>query len=155
MAHVNVRVGNLLRISGLDNHGRSKYQIFSSNSHYQEIYNYIRKVMDGYEIRSEDQNFILQVFAQEFEKRIRKNTNKSVQLEVPFSRDISEEYNLKLTREATMEKFQQAVKQIGSLKAPSSDGMHVVFHKMLEYNPVSQFLIQLEISFMVISKKVK
>lgn len=59
--------------------------------------------MDEYGIWLEDHNFILQVFSQEFQKHFKKDRNNYVQMAVPFSRDISDEDNSCLTREAMME----------------------------------------------------
>lgn len=47
---------------------------------------------------------------------------------VPLSRDILEEDNTFLTREATVEEICQTVFQIKALKAQGPDGMHVIFY---------------------------
>lgn len=53
-------------------------------------------------IWSDDQDHILQVFAREFHKRFHKDPKTSSRIAIPFSTDISEDDNLRLTRESTM-----------------------------------------------------
>lgn len=77
---------------------------------------------------SEDYDFILQVFSQEFKKYFTKDLNTNLQLVIPPSADISDQDNAWLTRGTTMEEVRQAGKQIGPLKAPGPDGMHVIFY---------------------------
>lgn len=63
------------------------------------------------EIRSEEQNLILQVFSKEFTKRFRKDLNSIIHMAIPLSRDISNTENGWLTRDITMREVWQAVKQ--------------------------------------------
>lgn len=86
-------------------------------------------------------HFILQVFTQEFQKRFKKDPKNNARLAISLSRDVSEEDNLKLIREATMEETWQAAKQIGPLKGPNPDELRVVSIRSVGILLVSLFLI--------------
>lgn len=51
----------------------------------------------------DDQNFILQVFTQEFKKRFRKDLNSNIHLTIPLSTNTTNIDNAQLIREITME----------------------------------------------------
>lgn len=59
--------------------------------------------MDENENWPDDQNFILQVFTQEFKKRFRKDLNSNIHLTIPLSTNTTNIDNAQLIREITME----------------------------------------------------
>lgn len=77
--------------------------------------------MDENEIWLKDQTLILQEFLKEFAKRFKKDSNNNTQMEIPLSKDISDEKNDWLTREITMGEVWQAAKQSDPLKAYGSN----------------------------------
>lgn len=69
----------------------------------------------------------MQAFTREFQKRFHKYPNNNIHVAVSLLNDIFKEQNWRLTREPNMDEVWQVVKQIGLLKTPGSDGMHVIF----------------------------
>lgn len=65
----------------------------------------------------------------EFQKRFSKDSHNNVHIAIPLFKDISDKDNKHLIRDPTMDEVWLAVKQIGPLKAPGPDGIHVIFYK--------------------------
>lgn len=91
--------------------------------------NFIWNIMDERGIWSDDQNVILQVFSNEFNRRFKKDSVIALHQAVPLSTDLSCLDEKWLTRDATEEKILQAVTKISPLKTSGPDGLHDFFIK--------------------------
>lgn len=85
--------------------------------------------MDENRIWSDDQNYILQAFSQEFQKRFSMDISTNVHGAIFLSKDIPDEDNRRLTREPLVDELWFTVKQIRLLKASGLDDMHAIFYQ--------------------------
>lgn len=69
--------------------GKKQYKIFQIAATTRKRHNYIRKILDKNGIWSHDQNFILQVFPREFQKRFSARPFMNIREAIPMSKDIS------------------------------------------------------------------
>lgn len=68
-------------------------KFFQVASTIRKSHNYIKKIMDEHGNWLDDQNYIMQVFSQEFENRFKKDLNNNIQLVVSLCGVIFEEEN--------------------------------------------------------------